>query len=290
MAKTEAKKKPTRASTKRVANARTPARAAVKTAKTKAAKTKKLTRAEQKAHHEEILASQGVAARELAHDVPVDVMCLEVQSLIENTPVDVREILAVLPNVGVAPVDTLSYALTHLRTSQRTWEFAQSKASTKAAARVIKEAEKLDRQLVEVARLVYANDAEKLAHIDQIVQGSGVADQAADLRALGELLQPHEAVINAIPTLPANPLVRAAELVTHLEGSVNRAALGEAWGNRNASFWALDTLAEQVRAGLRVIYANQPKMLKKVLSRYQAQKMAQSRARAATLKKKLGGS
>lgn len=288
MAKTEAKKKPTRASTRRVANARTPARAAVKTAKAKTAKTKKLTRAQQKAHHQSVVESLGEAAGEKAHDIPIDVMFLEVMSLIENVEKP-REILAVLPNVGIEPVDTLAFALADLRAHQRAYEQARTRASTKAAARVIKEAEKLDRQLVEVGRLIYAHDPETLGLIDQIVQGSGVADQAADLRALGELLQPHEAVVNAIPTLPANPLVRAAELVAHLEGSVNRAALGEAWAARNVSFWALDALAEQVRAGLRVIYANQPKMLKKVLSRYGAERTAKSRARNATLKKKLAG-
>lgn len=284
--KTAEKKVTTRAATRRVTRARTAGRAAVKEKKaTERKAAKKLTRAQQQTYWEGLADDLGQPVREQRHEIPIDVMYLEINSLIENARSQ-RDILAVLPNVGAEAVDTLTFALAKLRSEQRAYEKALGKASTKAAARVTKEAEKLERKLTELARLIYAENGAMQARIDLIHEGSGVADQASDLRELHTILLPHEEVVAVLPTLPKKALVRADELALHLEGSVNRTAVAQAWGDRNVAYWVLDALAERVRAGLRLIYANQPKMLKKVLSRYGAQKKARSRARAATLKKK----
>lgn len=227
----------------------------------------------------------GELVLEKRHDIPIHVMFLEIDSLIENAN-PVRDILAVLPNVGVEALDTLAYGLAQLRKTQRAYEQAQAKGSTKAAARVVKEAAKLEKQLVEAARLIYAGDAEMQARIDLIIDGDGVADQADDLRVLHELLEPHAAVLENFPTLQTNSLGQAKGYAAHLEASVNRIAVHQAMTERNQAFWVLNSLAETVRMGLRFIYANQPKMLKKVLSQYNSQRVARQRATARTKKAK----
>lgn len=242
---------------------------------------RKLTKEEQQAVWLKEAERLGELVLEKRHDIPIHVMFLEIDSLIENAN-PVRDILAVLPNVGVEALDTLPYALEQLRKTQRVYEQAQAKGSTKAAARVVKEAAKLEKKLVEAARLIYAHDPVMLARINLIIDGDGVADQADDLRVLNELLEPHAALLERFPTLPAKALEVAKSYAEHLEASVNRVAVHQAMTARNQAFWVLNSLAETVRLGLRFIYANQPKMLKKVLSQYNAQRLARQRKAAQT--------
>lgn len=170
---------------------------------------------------------------------------------------------AALAKVGVdrSLVTGLGARVTLLVRREAEWNKARAKNRSGISPARIKEAEAHKSHVFEAARFLLRRDAVVQQRLDQIAQGTGVADLAEDLTELGHIVEEHQDVFDADQTFPKDAAEKCAQYATDLAVGLDPQEAAEALEARNRAFWLLSDAIREVRAGLRYLWRKKPAML-----------------------------
>lgn len=192
-------------------------------------------------------------------DQPVSVTIAEGLRLAELS----KGKVAALGRVGVDPalVRGLAARVQLLVQREAAWNKARAKNTAGLSPARIKEAEALKSRVFAAARFLLRKDAVVQQQLDQIAMGTGVADLAEDLRALGELVRAHPQVFRADPTFPKDAASKCEQRAQALAVGLDPVEAAEALEARNRAFWLLVEANSEVRAALRYLWRDKPTLL-----------------------------
>lgn len=168
-----------------------------------------------------------------------------------------------LARVGVDPalVRGLPARVQLLVQRETAWNKARAKNTAGLSPARIKEAEAFKSRVFAGARFLLRRDAVVQQELDQISMGTGVADLAEDLGALGELVLAHPQVFRADPTFPKDAATKCEQLAQELAVGLDPVEAAEALEARNRAFWLLVEAISEVRAALRYLWRDKPTLL-----------------------------
>lgn len=175
----------------------------------------------------------------------------------------VRGKAAALAKVGVdkALVTGLEARVALLVRREAEWNKARAKNRAGISPARIKAAEELKSQVYDGARFLLRRDAVVQQQLDQIAQGTGVADLVEDLTELGLIVKDHPSVFLDDPTFPKDAAEQCAKFATELSVGLDPQEAAEALEARNRAFWLLVEAISEVRAALRYLWRKKPAML-----------------------------
>ena len=161
-------------------------------------------------------------------------------------------------------------------------QWAEGRAGSRAgiSPKRVKLAEALRTNAVASGRYLLRADPVAQQQLDQIQEGSGVADLVADLRALSSLLTTHAAAFAADPSLTPDSAAQAATFASEMSAGIDPSGAAALQARRNRLFWLTKEAVTELRAALAFLWRKQPTKIALLGTTYVAQLKRQSRARA----------
>lgn len=165
-----------------------------------------------------------------------------------------------VPTFDAALADASLALLSHTKSAETAWasvRFVRLKGEGRALTR--QEAERFRSLLIRTARFLYRRDKAKLAEIDRIAEGEGLADLIRDLEELAVLLLPDaELFAGARVVDVVGQCTAFATALKAKSDSASAAALHQA---RNRAVLALDQSLAEIRAAARFLFEDDPAAL-----------------------------
>ena len=131
-------------------------------------------------------------------------------------------------------------------------------------------------------RYLLRKDPKAQARLDQIAEGEGLADLIQDLKDLADFAVANAKVLAAAPRLPKDAVAQARTLAASLTDGVDSAGANDAQARRNQVYAVLASAVDEVRAGARFLFHDEPKLLAPMLSHYSADRKRSLRGRGQT--------
>ncbi|MDP2341636.1 MAG: hypothetical protein Q8O67_11820 [Deltaproteobacteria bacterium] len=167
-------------------------------------------------------------------------------------------------------ITELAGAAQLLAKAEAVWSAARAKSRAGVAPARVKEGEGLKSDLVAAGRYLLRKDPVVQQQLDQIAEGTGVADLALDLAYLSSLAQTHAQRFADGGVSPAT-VSSAAKLSGELNTGVDPADASDLQARRNRLFHLVKTDTSELRAALRYLWRKQPTKLAQLGAGYAAQ-------------------
>lgn len=210
--------------------------------------------------------------------LPVKVAVLEAERAAAEAKRHAKA-FAALPTFDATNLERLQALPGALDDAERAWQKGRTRAkleSTRGDARAA--AEELRRAILAAATYFLRADPGAEAELARIREGDGVADLAADLRDLAELLDEHPILGKPSVGLPSGAAAKARALAATLAPLADAEAAAALLERRNALWWLLVQALREVRLAARFLFRGDPKRLGRFTSAYEARRR---RAKAA---------
>lgn len=227
-----------------------------KSAKKKATTTKAAGRGS-KLDFDERLAALPSETAELNPDEPVDgviAMAIRLAELGKSALPRLKK----LPDFDPRWATELSAAALALGAAEHVWVDARSKSRAGISPKRVKEAESLKSDIVASGRYLLRADPVAQQQLDEIMVGTGIADLAGDLRALGDLLTRHASTFATDDALPASAAASAATFASELAVGIDPSGAAVHQAHRNRLFWLTKGMLGELRAALRFVWRKEP--------------------------------
>lgn len=215
--------------------------------------------------------------REKAPVMPVHVALYEAKVLFDITSKR-RDDFAVLPDFDLEAFDGMPVLIEALDQKERAWVLMRKSAPLTQAREA---AETFRGYFTDSARFLLRREEKALADIDDICEGSGNEDLAADMTSIALVAgKPEWAAKLALDKeLPRDISAHARGLGKQMIEARDTTEAIEAQQQRNQFFWLLDEAVGELRAGSQFLYRDDPKTLAMIASGYEAKKKRRARAR-----------
>lgn len=192
-----------------------------------------------------------------------------------------RAKLVNLPGFEAWWIDAAPEVTATLIETDTTWQRVRAGGRAGIGPKAAKEAEALKRELLTSARYVFRNEPETVQRLEQIAEGTGLADTALDLNALAAIVDADRRLFAAIPDFPKDAAKQARARAKELSEGLDPAAAAEAQEARNRAFWLAESVTSELNAALRFLWRKQPVKLAQLGVSYAAKLTRDSRARRA---------
>ena len=165
-----------------------------------------------------------------------------------------RSKFAKVPTINVELTDAAKALLAHAKEADTAWSsvrFVKQKGENRALTR--KAAEDYRSEVIRTSRFLFRNDKSKLAEIERIAQGEGLADLIRDHEELAVLATDNADVYAQAPKLgdiPAQCSAHAAALKEKRDDTTAQ----ELHQARNRAVVALELALAEIRAAARFLY------------------------------------
>jgi hypothetical protein len=182
-----------------------------------------------------------------------------------------------LKDFDVTAVQALRAGAEVLGRRDATWSSVRAKSRAGISPARVKAAEAVRANMVADARFLLRKDATAQQELDQVQEGSGVADLAMDLQRLHDLFTRHSAVFEKAEA--TGDMATAASLAAELGVGIAPEEAPESQAQRNRAFHMLDADVSEVVEALRFLWRKEPTRLSQLGVRYSTQLRRQQRAR-----------
>lgn len=210
---------------------------------------------------------------------PVDVTVAELTRLFTLAKPQ-RARLVQLPGFEARWLDEAPAYIDVLAESETVWSDARSASRAGISPRRVVEAEALKDDAFASARYVLRKDPVVQQGLDEIAQGTGVADLAADLASLATLVASRPQEFAADTVLPVDFVQRARALSVELATGIDPTTAAEAQERRNRAFWVAEEASRELREALKFIWRKQPAKIAQLGASY-ASRLRRDRANRA---------
>lgn len=173
----------------------------------------------------------------------------------------VKKQLANIPGFDVWFADRLPGAIDILSTSEARWNTLRAVSRAGTTVKALKEATAQESDVTERLRYLLRHNPEVQQELDQIQEGSGIADTAEDLQALHEICMEHATFLKTDETFPFTQVEQFPTLAESLLVGIDPSASADAQALRNRAFWYLLESVNELRAALRYLWRKQPTKL-----------------------------
>lgn len=178
-------------------------------------------------------------------------------------------------------LNDLRPAVALLTDAESKWSAARAKSRAGVAPARVKEALALRSEIVEAGRYLLRKDAVAQQELDQVLEGTGVADLALDLDRLAALVEKN-AVAFSDGGVPASTPADARKMAKELSTGVAPEDSSDLQARRNRLFHLVDGDLKELLAGLRFLWRKQPTKLALLGVSYASQLKRGQRAKKKT--------
>jgi len=166
-----------------------------------------------------------------------------------------------LPTFDTGLADASLSLLPHTKSAETAWasvRFVKLRGEGRALTR--QDAETYRSLVIRTARFLYRRDEKKLAEIDRIAEGEGLADLIRDLEELIELLCPDAGLFAGVERV-GDVVERCTAFATALKAKSDNTSAAALHQARNRAVVALDQSLAEIRATARFLYEDDPAAL-----------------------------
>jgi len=203
-----------------------------------------------------ILKAAGIttkSANEEAPGLPTDTLFLEGEQAIEAYG-KARVKFAKAPTINLTLTDAAKGLLAHTKEAETAWSsvrFVKQKGEGRELTR--KAAEAYRGEVIRASRFLFRNDKKKLAEIERIAEGQGLADLIRDHEELAVVAGNNAAVYAQAPKL-GNIVEQCSAYAAALKMKRDDTTAQDLHQARNRAVVALELALAEIRAAARFLY------------------------------------
>jgi hypothetical protein len=171
-------------------------------------------------------------------------------------------------NVWVTEAMPVVEALT---AAEAAWANARARSRAGISPGRVKEAEKLKSDIVASGRYLLRQDAVAQQQLDQVMEGTGVADLAADLAILADVVAKNAQVFALDRSLAKDAAAKASIFSAELGKGIDPADAAGLQARRNRLFWLAKKSLSELRAALKFHWRKEPTRLAQLGDSYASQ-------------------